>query len=149
MFRATRMEHILGYAVGIDMTRRDLQLAARVHGPAVGFRQVLCAVRASGRHPARDARGSHTCAGAIWLTVNGATRQHANLSEMIWSAAECVSYLSTFDPLEPGDLLFTGTPAGVGEVRPGDRLHGGIDGVGEISVLVVDRQGHASSNFRT
>lgn len=129
------LDCIHGYAVGLDMTRRDLQLAARdagrpwEFGKSFGQSAPVSAIRPV-------SKTGHPRTGAIWLSVNGATRQHAGLEEMIWSVAECVSYLSAFDALRAGDLLFTGTPEGVGEVKPGDRLQGGIDGVGEISLAV-------------
>ena len=82
--------------------------------------------------------------GRIWLSVNDQMRQQGDLSELTWSVAECISYLSALDTLEPGDLIFTGTPAGVGTVRPGDPLHGGIDRLGEIRVRVDGPQEEAS-----
>lgn len=133
--------HVFGYAVGLDMTRRDLQLAARdagrpwelgksfAHSAPIG---VIRRVRDVG-HPA---------SGGIWLSVNGEERQRGDLSELIWSVAECISCLSAFDALEPGDLLFTGTPAGVGAVLPGDVLHGGVEGLGEITVQVDAQSGN-------
>ena len=84
-------------------------------------------MRASG-HPSR---------GAIWLKVNGKDRQRADLSEMIWSVPEQIAYLSEYYTLEPGDLIFTGTPAGVGPVKPGDELLAGIDKVGELKVRIA------------
>ena len=130
------LEHVLGYAVGIDLTRRDHQAAAKKSGgpwdTAKSFEQAgpISAIRpvAETGHPA-NAR--------IWLSVNGELRQEANLSEMIWGVAEAIADLSTLYTLRAGDLLFTGTPSGVGAVVPGDRVAGGIDGVGEIAITVV------------
>lgn len=136
------LQHVFGYAVGIDMTRRDLQLAARqagrpwesgksfAHSAPTGS---LLQVRA-GEHPERA---------EIWLSVNGQMRQRADIAEMIWTIAECVSQLSYLDALEPGDLLFTGTPAGVGALAPGDRVQGGVAGVGEIALRIAGPEAYA------
>ena len=129
------LRHVFGYAVGLDMTRRDLQLAARDAGRPWEFGKSFAYSAPVG--PLRRARDvGHPSAGEIWLKVNGATRQQADISHLIWSVAESISYLSTFDPLEPGDLLFTGTPAGVGDVVAGDTLHGAVAGIGEIHVRI-------------
>ncbi len=82
-------------------------------------------------------RTGHPDKGAIWLKVNGETRQQGDLSELIWSVPETIAHLSALFALAPGDLIFTGTPAGVGPVVPGDRLHGGVAGLGEIKITVV------------
>jgi fumarylpyruvate hydrolase len=79
----------------------------------------------------------HPGKGALWLKVNGKERQKADLAEMIWSVPEQIEYLSQFYTLEPGDIIFSGTPAGVGPVQPGDELHAGIEGVGELRVRIV------------
>lgn len=130
------LSHVYGYAVGLDMTRRDLQLAARDAGRPWEFGKSFA--HSAPVSPLRAVRDvGHPASGAIWLNVNGQVRQHADLAELIWSVRECISYLSSFDALEPGDLLFTGTPAGVGAVVPGDMLHGGIDGIGEIKVSIA------------
>jgi fumarylpyruvate hydrolase len=129
------LSHVSGYAIGLDMTRRDLQLAARDAGRPWEFGKSFAYSAPTG--PLRRVgEVGHPVKGAIWLKVNGQIRQRADLSELIWSVAECISYLSSFDPLEPGDLLFTGTPAGVGAVVPGDTLHGGVEGIGEIKVQI-------------
>ncbi len=126
-------ELIFGYAVGIDLTRRDLQAALRKNGrpwdPAKSFEQ---AAPISAINPA-SAIG-HPQAGRIWLNVNDELRQEGDLSDLIWSVPEALAELSTLFTLAPGDLLFTGTPSGVGAVVAGDRLTGGIDGVGEITI---------------
>jgi fumarylpyruvate hydrolase len=85
--------------------------------------------------PAADI--GHPAAGAIWLEVNGETRQRGNLSEMIWSVPEIVAELSTYFELRPGDLIFTGTPEGVGPVQRGDSLVGGIDGLETLRTTIV------------
>jgi fumarylpyruvate hydrolase len=133
---ANALAHVFGYAVGNDLTRRDLQFAAREQGRpwdvAKGFdgSAPMSAIR-----PA--AESGHVERGAIWLEVNGEPRQRANLSEMIWSVPEIVAELSTYFELRPGDLIFTGTPEGVGPVRRGDSLVGGIDGLETLRTTIV------------
>jgi fumarylpyruvate hydrolase len=130
------LAHVYGYAVGLDLTRRDLQFAAREQGRpwdvAKGFDHSapMSAIR-----PAADM--GHPGQGAIWLEVNGETRQRANLSEMIWSVPEIIAELSTYYELRPGDLIFTGTPEGVGPVQRGDSLVGGIDGLETLRITIV------------
>ena len=133
---ANALAHVFGYAVGNDLTRRDLQLSAREQGRpwdvAKGFdgSAPVSAIR-----PAAET--GHVEHGAIWLEVNGEPRQRANLSEMIWSVPEIVAELSTYFELRPGDLIFTGTPEGVGPVRRGDSLVGGIDGLETLRTTIV------------
>lgn len=128
--------HIFGYAVGIDLTRRDLQHAAKAGGgpwdTAKSFEQ---AAPISAIHPA--AAVGHPRKGRIWLSVNGETRQEADLAEMIWSIDEAIADLSTYFTLMAGDLLFTGTPAGVGAVDRGDTLSGGVDGVATLDIKLI------------
>jgi fumarylpyruvate hydrolase len=130
------LAHVFGYAVGNDLTRRDLQFAAREQGRpwdvAKGFD---CSAAVSAIRPAADM--GHLERGAIWLEVNGESRQRANLSEMIWSVPEIVAELSTYFELRAGDLIFTGTPEGVGPVRRGDSLVGGIDGLETLRTTIV------------
>lgn len=130
--------HVFGYAVALDMTRRDLQAEAkRMARPwdmGKGFDQ-SCPI--SPIVPA-DLAGSLGDP-SIWLDVNGERRQQGQIGDMIWSIAECISYLSSLVSLEPGDLLLTGTPAGVAAVGPGDHLHAHCDGVGELHVDYVAR----------
>lgn len=130
------LDHVYGYAAGIDMTRRDLQGAAKKmgrpwevgkafeHSAPIG----LLAPASKIGHPDR---------GRIWLEVNGELRQEGDLGQLIWSVPETISILSGLFTLAPGDLIFTGTPAGVGPVQRGDRLRGGVDGVGEVEIRVV------------
>ena len=133
---ASALDHVYGYAVGNDLTRRDLQFSAREQGRpwdvSKGFdgSAPVSAIRPS-------AEMGHPDRGAIWLEVNGETRQRANLSEMIWSVAEIVAELSTYYELRPGDLIFTGTPEGVGPVKRGDSLVGGIDGLETLRITIV------------
>ncbi len=127
------LSHVFGYAVGLDMTRRDLQAEAKKAGRpwdmAKGFDQsapmsAICPVSAIG-HPKQ---------GSIWLRVNDELRQQGDLSQQIWKVPETIAFLSTLVELRPGDLIMTGTPKGVGPVRRGDRLVGHIDGVGDLEV---------------
>lgn len=129
------LAHIWGYTVGLDMTRRDLQAALKSKGhpweAAKAFDRSapiapLVPVAACG----------HPQAGAIWLTVNGQPRQRGDLADMIWSVAEIVARLSTLFRLEPGDLIFTGTPEGVGPVVPGDVIEAGVEGVGRLALRI-------------
>jgi fumarylpyruvate hydrolase len=130
------LDHVYGYAVGIDMTRRDLQAEAKKLGrPWEVGKAFEKSAPCSAIVPASQI--GHPSKGSIWLTVNGKTRQRGDLSQLIWSIPESISYLSSFFTLAPGDLLFTGTPAGVGATQRGDRLQGGVDGVGEIEIRVV------------
>jgi fumarylpyruvate hydrolase len=128
-------EHIYGYGIGIDLTRRDLQNEAKRSGRpwdmAKGFDN---SAPCSAIQPA--ARGGHPERGAIWLRVNGTPRQQGDLGDLIWSVPEVIAHLSGLVTLAPGDLIFTGTPEGVGPVGPGDRLDGHVDGVGELTVSI-------------
>jgi fumarylpyruvate hydrolase len=127
---------IYGYGVGLDMTRRDLQAEAKKLGRpwdvAKAFEGSLPCT------PIVPAEGiGHPRSGAIWLDVNGTPAQRGDLSQMIWSVEEQVSRLSEFVELAAGDLILTGTPAGVGAIVRGDQLRGGVDGLGEIDVRVL------------
>jgi len=129
-------EHIYGYAVGNDLTRRDLQFEARDKGrpwdTAKGFDN---AAPITAITPAETS--GHLSQGHIWLEVNGELRQQGDLREMIWSVPEIVAELSTLYALAPGDLIYTGTPAGVGPVKPGDRIEAGIDGLDTLVTTIV------------
>ncbi|QYY34223.1 fumarylacetoacetate hydrolase family protein (plasmid) [Cupriavidus pinatubonensis] len=128
--------HIWGYGVGIDMTRRDLQIAARDRGrpwePGKGFDQ---SAPVSLLHPASAV--GHPVDGEIWLQVDGQDRQRSNLKNLIWSVPEIIANLSTLFELRPGDLVFTGTPEGVGPVRSGDVMRGGVAGLTDVEVSVA------------
>jgi fumarylpyruvate hydrolase len=128
------LAHVWGYGVALDMTRRDLQAAAKaVRRPwDLGKDFEASAIFAP---LAPVARCGHP-AGRIRLAVNGAARQDADLSEMVWSVAEIIAHLSGFYHLRPGDVILTGTPAGVGPVVPGDRLAGRIDGLPPLDVAI-------------
>jgi fumarylpyruvate hydrolase len=133
---ANAAAHVFGYAVGNDLTRRDLQFAAREKGQpwdvSKGFDHSapVSAIR-------RAVEIGHPGRGRIWIEVNGERRQQADLSEMIWSVPEIIVELSTLFELAPGDLVFTGTPAGVGPVQRGDSLVGGIDGLETLRTTIV------------
>jgi fumarylpyruvate hydrolase len=133
---ADALKHVLGYAAGLDMTRRDLQAAAKKAGKpwdmAKGFDH---SAPIGELVPA--ARLPNPTRGRITLRVNGAVRQDSDLSNMIWSVAETVAYLSGLVRLAPGDLIFTGTPEGVAAVMPGDLLEGEIEGVGRVQTTIV------------
>ncbi len=128
---------IFGYAVGNDLTRRDLQAAAKADGRpwdmAKGFDRsaVVSSIR-------RAADTGHPAAARIWLSVNGELRQDGDIANMIWPVAEIIAELSTYVELQPGDLIYTGTPAGVGRIVAGDMVEGGIDGIGEIANRFAD-----------
>lgn len=133
---AQALECVFGYAVGFDMTRRDLQFQAKGKGQpwemGKGFDQggPISAVRPLGE-------GVHPEKGGIWLKVNGELRQSGDLSQMTWSVAEVIANLSTYVCLAAGDLIFTGTPAGVSTVVRGDVLEGAIEAVGELRIRLV------------
>jgi fumarylpyruvate hydrolase len=122
------LDHVFAYTVGCDLTRRDLQAEAKKAGRpwdmAKGF-DFSAAVGAL--HPAADI--GHPSSGRISLAVNGAERQRGDLSQMIWSVPEIIAALSGYVTLAPGDLLFTGTPAGIGPLAPGDRVDMAIEDV--------------------
>lgn len=133
---ARALEHVYGYAVGLDMTRRDLQQQAKDAGRPWDFGKAFDeSAPMSAIYPV--ASHGHHSAGAITLSVNGQMRQSQDLSDMIWSVPETIAFLSQYYRLQPGDLIFTGTPAGVGAVTRGDVLVGAIQGLTELKVRVV------------
>jgi fumarylpyruvate hydrolase len=127
---------IFGYAVGLDLTRRDIQAKAKEKGHpwdmGKGFDQSAVA---GVIQPVTKV--GHPAAGRIWLTVNGETRQDGDLAAMGWKVADVIANLSTLVRLEAGDLIYTGTPAGVGPLVPGDVLEAGVDGVGTLRARIV------------
>lgn len=128
------MDLIFGYAVGVDLTRRDLQSAARAKGyPWDASKGFDASAPIS---PIRPWRGAPP-AGRIALAVNGEIRQDAAVSDMIWNVPEIVSEASRLWRLEPGDLIFTGTPEGVGPLVRGDLVEGSVDGVGSLKFRIV------------
>lgn len=130
------LDCVFGYTAGLDLTRRDIQARAKEKGHpwdmAKGFDQSAVA---GVIQPA--SRCGHPAAGRIWLDVNGKRRQDGDLSQMGWKVAQIVANLSRFVALAAGDLIYTGTPAGVGAVAPGDVLEGGIDGVCGLRARIV------------
>ena len=130
------LHDVFGYAVGLDMTRRDLQNEAKEMGrPWEAGKAFEHSAPCSRIYPVSEI--GHPESGSIWLNVNGETRQKADLSQLIWDIPHVIAYLSSLFELAAGDLIFTGTPAGVGAIKPGDVMHGGVDNVGEIEVKVV------------
>jgi fumarylpyruvate hydrolase len=128
--------YIFGYAVGNDLTRRDLQFAARDVGrpwdTAKGFDN---SAPITAIHLVEDVGLIEK--GEIWLTVNDAMKQKGNIADMIWSVPEVIAELSRLYTLKPGDLIFTGTPAGVGPLVPGDEVQGGVELLGTLQFMVV------------
>ena len=131
----TAQSHVYGYAVGLDMTRRDLQGEAKKlgrpwdMGKGFDYSAPITAIhKASETGPLER--------GAIWLDVNGTRRQAGDLVDMIWSVPEMIAYLSGLVVLQPGDLIFSGTPEGVAAVGRGDRLHGHVDGLTDLDVVI-------------
>ncbi len=133
---ADALKHVFGYGAGLDMTRRDVQGVAKKMGRpwdmGKGFDH---SAPCSALRSAADI--GHPDNGAIWLKVNGTLKQAGDLSQQIWSVPETISFLSNLVELAPGDLIFTGTPAGVGPVVAGDRMEGHIDEIGDIVVTVT------------
>ncbi|MBI5791855.1 MAG: fumarylacetoacetate hydrolase family protein [Rhodocyclales bacterium] len=129
-------DHVYGYAVGFDMTRRDLQFALRDKGRPWELGKAFDqSAPISPIVPA--ARIGHPAAGRIWLTVNGTLKQEGDLADLIWSVPETIAHLSKYFELHPGDLIFTGTPEGVGPVVRGDRVVGAVAGIGELTIRIV------------
>ena len=129
-------QHIWGYAVGLDLTRRDLQQQAkRVGGPWEPAKAFDHSAPCSALVPA--ATCGHPREGAIQLAVNGVERQRADLSGLLWPVPELVAMLSRSVALMPGDLIFTGTPVGVGPLQPGDVIQASVAGIGELALTVA------------
>jgi fumarylpyruvate hydrolase len=130
------LDHVWGYAVGLDMTRRDRQGEAKAKGRPWEVGKAFAASAPIGPIvPA--ARVGHPSRGAITLDLDGERRQSGDLSELIWSVPEILAHLSAAFALAPGDLVFTGTPAGVGAVARGQLVRAAVEGVGAIEVAVV------------
>ena len=130
------LKHVYGYAAGLDMTRRDLQAVAKKAGRPWEMAKAFDYSAPIGTNEPASAIG-HPARGAITLSVNGTQRQRGDLGEQIWSVAEAISYLSGYVDLKAGDLIMTGTPAGVGAVVRGDVLEGSIEGVGTVRTTIV------------
>ena len=131
---------VWGYAIGLDMTRRDLQNDMRERKRPWDIGKSFAEAAPIGPlHPV--AAIGHPARGRIWVDVNGKRRQQGDLADMIWDVAHTIHFLSQYYELLPGDLIFTGTPAGVGAVVSGDRLDGGIDGLGTLAVTIAPPAG--------
>lgn len=129
------LDHVFGYGVGIDLTRRDLQFEARDKGRPWDWGKAFDqSAPIAPLH--RFAGGAHPSTGRIWLAVNGAIKQDADLKELIWPVPDIIAILSRSMVLKPGDLIMTGTPAGVGAIIAGDKVAGGIDGLGKIEITI-------------
>ncbi|MFT4099707.1 MAG: fumarylacetoacetate hydrolase family protein [Burkholderiaceae bacterium] len=129
------LEHVWGYGVGVDLTRRDLQGQAKDLGrPWEWGKAFDASAPCSPLLPA--SRIGHPSRGAIWLDVNGQRRQRGDLADLIWPVPEIIEHVSRSMALAPGDLIFTGTPAGVAAVQRGDRLSGGVDGVARMEFRI-------------
>ena len=137
-FRVTpeqALDAVWGYACGLDMTRRDLQTKSREAGRPWDFgKDFENAAVISPLVPASEV--GHLKSGNIQLSVNGQLKQNGDLKDLIWSVPEVVANLSEYYHLQPGDLIYTGTPEGVGPLQPGDKITGQIDGVGAIALTI-------------
>ncbi len=130
------LDHVYGYAVGLDMTRRDLQMEAKQLGRPWEVGKAFEAAAPCSELVPASATG-HPSRGAIRLTVNDEIRQDGDLRQMIWKVPEMIAHLSQLFTLVPGDLIFSGTPSGVGPVVRGDRLNGHVEGIGDLTVVVT------------
>jgi fumarylpyruvate hydrolase len=130
--------HVWGYAVGVDLTRRDLQAVAKKLSRPWDWAKGFDASAPCGPIVPVAASG-HPQAGSISLSVNGETRQQGDLNELIWPVADVIAIISHSVALAPGDLIFTGTPAGVGALQPGDRVQAQVEGVGSIAFTMGQR----------
>lgn len=131
------LNHVWGYGVGIDLTRRDVQIAAREIGRpwdmGKGFdKSAPC----TALRPASEIGHPDTGDGAIWIKVDDEVKQESSLDLHIWNVAETIAYLSAYVTLEAGDLIYMGTPDGVGPVERGQTMEGHVDGVGDITIKV-------------
>lgn len=130
------LDHVFGYAVGLDMTRRDLQGEAKKLGRPWEVGKAFEHSAPTGPIVPASEIG-HPTKGRVWLDVNGERKQTGDLEQMIWKVPEMIAFLSGLFVLAPGDLIMSGTPAGVGAVKRGDKLVGGVEGVGELTVTVA------------
>jgi fumarylpyruvate hydrolase len=134
--QAEALDHVFGYAVGLDMTRRDLQGEAKdLRRPWEVGKAFEASAPCSNIVPA--AAIGHPTSGEIWLDVDGERRQTGDLNQLIWKTPEIIAYLSGLFALAPGDMIFSGTPAGVGAVERGQTMHVHVDGVGDLTVRVA------------
>lgn len=140
---ARALDLVLGYAAGIDLTRRDRQRDCRERAISWEAGKAFDASAPCGPITQRERVGSLAEAG-LQLTVNGEVRQQSQLALMIWDVAEIIAHLSGDYRLRSGDLIYTGTPAGVGAVVPGDEIRVDIDGLESLSIAIAERQGHGT-----
>lgn len=141
--KAEALGHLYGVAVGIDLTRRDLQIAQREKGQPWDWGKAFDRSAPITPITAMDDLPESLkdlSAGRIWLAQNGEMKQDANLSEMIWPADDVIAFCSQAVELKAGDLIYTGTPEGVGAIARGDVLTGGIDGLDEITITIDDKR---------
>ena len=129
------LNHVFGYGVGLDMTRRDVQGEAKKLGRPWDFGKGFDASAPCARLSPVSKVG-HISKGAIWLKVNGEVRQKSDVSMLIWSVPECIAFVSKYMRLEPGDLIYSGTPEGVAAVKKGDKLVGHVDGLEALEVTI-------------
>ncbi len=130
------LDHVYGYGLGIDMTRRDIQSQAKQDGkPWESAKSFDHSAPISPIRPVSEI--GHPDSGRIWLAVNGEIRQDSDLNLQIWNVQEGISHLSKLYEVGPGDLIYTGTPDGVGPINPGDLITAGIEGIGELEIKVV------------
>lgn len=133
------LDLVYGYAVGLDMTRRDIQLVARDKGrPWDAGKNFAFSAPIAAIHRASEC--GHLSSAPIRLTVNGVVKQDADIADLIWDCAETIAYVSRFERLLPGDLIFTGTPAGVGAVLPGDVIDVTIEGLTPLRVTIGQKE---------
>jgi fumarylpyruvate hydrolase len=133
---ADALSHVYGYAVGLDMTRRDLQSQMKKLGRPWEIGKAFEHSAPIGPlHPVEKV--GHLAKGAIWIDVNGKRRQTGDLSQMIWDVPHQIEFLSAMFELQAGDIIMTGTPAGVGAVNKGDAMKGHVDGLGDLDVIVT------------
>jgi fumarylpyruvate hydrolase len=133
---ADALSHVFGYAIALDMTRRDLQSVAKKMGRPWEIGKAFDhSTPCTPLSPVEKV--GHLAAGAITLDLNGVRKQTGDLKDMIWDVPSQIEYLSGLWELKAGDLILTGTPAGVGAVKPGDKLHGHVHGLGNLDVTVV------------
>lgn len=139
------LEHVFGFAAGLDMTRRDHQRKAKAEGlPWEGAKVFEASAPMTAIVPASECDWPLDT--SLWLQVNGQERQRAHLSQQTWALAEVISRLSRQLPLRPGDLIMTGSPPGVAPLNPGDTIHAGIDGIGELHLHVGPRPAGHTAN---
>lgn len=136
--RSAALDLVWGYGVGVDLTRRDLQAVAKKMSRPWDWSKGFDASAPCGPL-VPVAKTGHPAKGRISLAVNGEVRQQGDLNELIWPVADIIATISESMALAPGDLIFTGTPAGVGPLQPGEKVHAVVEGVGEIEFTMGER----------